>query len=328
MTPAIKALIIANVALFVAGWFSAAVANWLGLRPAEVVGHGQLWRSSPTCSCTADGFPHPVQHAGAVDVRRRAGTDVGHALLSQVLLRLRRRRRADDPRAVVSAAVDSRSLYYSLTIGASGAVYGVLLAYALYFPHRPILMIFVFPVPAKYFVMIIGAISLLSSLNASSGGVAHTTHLGGLVAGYLYLKRPRLNVNAEIQYRVSSGVSTGCAGSSTSTPAAAPTTSIGACIRVNGDQTEVTVFTGETEQRRRTEGPFDWPPQAACSDVRATQIQAAECATGAACICVALTSLLSACFARRPIERPHVFVIFVSFVVQRSPFVSVPSFLL
>ncbi len=52
-------------------------------------------------------------------------------------------------------------LYYSLTIGASGAVYGVLLAYALYFPHRPIYMYFVFPIPAKYFVMIIGAISLL-----------------------------------------------------------------------------------------------------------------------------------------------------------------------
>ena len=48
-------------------------------------------------------------------------------------------------------------LYHSLTIGASGAVYGVLLAYALYFPHRPIYLYFVFPIPAKYFVMIIGA---------------------------------------------------------------------------------------------------------------------------------------------------------------------------
>ena len=45
-------------------------------------------------------------------------------------------------------------LYYSLTIGASGAIYGILLAYALYFPNRPILLYFIFPVPAKYFVAI------------------------------------------------------------------------------------------------------------------------------------------------------------------------------
>ena len=65
-------------------------------------------------------------------------------------------------------------LYYSLTIGASGAVYGVLLAYALYFPHRPIYMYFVFPIPAKYFVMIIGAISLLSAM--SGAGRRHRAH--------------------------------------------------------------------------------------------------------------------------------------------------------
>ena len=73
------------------------------------------------------------------------------------------------------------------TIGASGAIFGVLLAYALYFPHRPILMFFIFPVPAKYFVMILGAIQLLLA-SAGGGGVAHTTHLGGLATGYLYLK--------------------------------------------------------------------------------------------------------------------------------------------
>ena len=79
-------------------------------------------------------------------------------------------------------------MYYSVMIGASGAVYGVLLAYALSFPHRPIYMYFVFPVPAKYFVMIIGAIAFLSSVGSGGGGVAHTAHLGGLVVGYIYLK--------------------------------------------------------------------------------------------------------------------------------------------
>ena len=55
-----------------------------------------------------------------------------------------------------------------------GAVYGILLAYALYFPNRPIYLYFVFPIPAKYFVMIIGAISLLSAMNEPGGGIAHT----------------------------------------------------------------------------------------------------------------------------------------------------------
>jgi membrane associated rhomboid family serine protease len=94
------------------------------------------------------------------------------------------------------------SLYYGLTIGASGAVYGVLLAYAMHFPNRPIYMYMVFPIPAKYFVMIMGAISLVSSISGP-GGVAHWAHLGGLVTGYLFLKGRRVRLSSEIQYQFS-----------------------------------------------------------------------------------------------------------------------------
>ena len=55
----------------------------------------------------------------------------------------------------------AQQLQRSIVIGASGAIYGLLLAYALYFPDRPIYMYFVFPIPAKIFVVIIGAIALL-----------------------------------------------------------------------------------------------------------------------------------------------------------------------
>ncbi len=79
-------------------------------------------------------------------------------------------------------------MYYSVTIGASGAVYGVLLAFGLCYPDRPIYMYFLFPVPAKYFVMIIGAIIFFSSINDTNSGVSHEAHLGGLIAGYLYLR--------------------------------------------------------------------------------------------------------------------------------------------
>lgn len=90
--------------------------------------------------------------------------------------------------------------FTNVTIGASGAIFGLLLAYALYFPTRPILMFFIFPVPAKYFVMILGGIQLLLA-SAGGGGVAYTAHLGGIATGYLYLKGLRFNLFSEIQYR-------------------------------------------------------------------------------------------------------------------------------
>jgi membrane associated rhomboid family serine protease len=79
----------------------------------------------------------------------------------------------------------AESIYYSAVIGASGAIYGVLLAFAMYFPHRTIYMYFIFPLQAKYFVMIVGAITFLSSIGAGGGGVAHTAHLGGIIVGYV-----------------------------------------------------------------------------------------------------------------------------------------------
>ena len=88
----------------------------------------------------------------------------------------------------------------SPTIGASGAIYGLLLAYGLLFPTRPIFMYFVFPIPAKYFVMIMGAITLLSAVGDSGGGIAHITHLGGLVAGYACLRTPKVRPLDEMKY--------------------------------------------------------------------------------------------------------------------------------
>jgi membrane associated rhomboid family serine protease len=91
------------------------------------------------------------------------------------------------------------SLQYVNIIGASGAIYGLLLAFAMYFPDRPILLV-VFPVPAKIAVTILGAIALFSSLS-ESGGVANATHLSGLVVAYFFLKGARLHPLAEVKYR-------------------------------------------------------------------------------------------------------------------------------
>ncbi|MAG20737.1 MAG: rhomboid family intramembrane serine protease [Candidatus Marinimicrobia bacterium] len=73
-------------------------------------------------------------------------------------------------------------------VGASGAVYGILLAYGLMFPNRYIYLYFFLPVQVKYFVVFIGALAFLSSLNPGYSNVAHLTHLSGMVIGFLYLK--------------------------------------------------------------------------------------------------------------------------------------------
>jgi membrane associated rhomboid family serine protease len=73
------------------------------------------------------------------------------------------------------------------TIGASGALYGLLLAFGLLYPDTRVLMNFLFPIKAKYLVIIYGAIALLSSIGENSG-VSNVAHLGGMLFGYLYLK--------------------------------------------------------------------------------------------------------------------------------------------
>ena len=74
------------------------------------------------------------------------------------------------------------------TLGASGAIYGILLAYGILFPDRLILLYFLIPIRAKYFVMIIGAIEFLSALSMPGSLVSHTAHLGGMVFGFVYLR--------------------------------------------------------------------------------------------------------------------------------------------
>ncbi len=74
------------------------------------------------------------------------------------------------------------------TIGASGALYGLLLAYGLLFPNRQILIWFVLPIRAKYFVLIIGLVAFYSTLTLPGSGVSHLAHLSGLLIGYLYLR--------------------------------------------------------------------------------------------------------------------------------------------
>jgi membrane associated rhomboid family serine protease len=85
-------------------------------------------------------------------------------------------------------------------IGASGAIYGILLAFGWLFPNRLIYVYFLFPIPAKYFVIIFGLIEFFSSMGGAGGGIAHVTHLGGLLFGLLYMLYPMIRQKIRREY--------------------------------------------------------------------------------------------------------------------------------
>jgi membrane associated rhomboid family serine protease len=74
------------------------------------------------------------------------------------------------------------------TAGASGAIFGLLLAFGVLYPNQTILMEFLFPIKAKYFVMIYAAVELWSCLAVDNSGVSSIAHLGGMAVGFIYLK--------------------------------------------------------------------------------------------------------------------------------------------
>jgi membrane associated rhomboid family serine protease len=197
ITPAVKILIIANVVLFVLNLIVPVMTLRLGLTPRDVLTGFAVWQPFTYMFLhSTGGFGHILFNMLSLwmigtELERTWGTrfftkyyfitGLG-AAATQMLL-----------------GIFSDTFYYTTTIGASGAIYGLLLAYALYFPNR-MLILFIFPVPARIAVLILGAIAFLSAMGGS-GGIAHSAHLGGLVVGYLYLKSLRSRPLDEIKYR-------------------------------------------------------------------------------------------------------------------------------
>jgi membrane associated rhomboid family serine protease len=78
------------------------------------------------------------------------------------------------------------------TVGASGGVFGLLLAFAMYFPNRRVLLIIPpIPMPAWLFVTLFGILELYFGVTGTQAGVAHFAHLGGMVGGYLMIRHWR-----------------------------------------------------------------------------------------------------------------------------------------
>jgi rhomboid family protein len=211
VSPAIRLLLIANIAVFIALVFAEPgqgernpLIDLFGLTPAAFLTQGRLWQIV-TYLFLHD--PGTVTHLlfnmlalwmFGVDLERRWGTQaftryyfltgIG-AGLSTVVISL-------------MPLESVRALYSVPTVGASGAIYGLIMAWAIVFPHRTILFMMLFPIPAKAFAIIMGAIAFLSAVSAGGGGpVNQIAHLGGMIVGWIYLKGPT-NFRLDLKYRL------------------------------------------------------------------------------------------------------------------------------
>ena len=200
VSTALKALIAANVLMFAITTFADSLIPRLGLVPTFVLHDAWIWQIA-TYMFLHGGVFHIAFNMLALwmfgaELERMWGT---RYFLKFYLV-------TGIGAGALTVAISllpfgfAQQLQHSIVIGASGAIYGLLLAYAMYFPDRPIYMYFLFPIPAKIFVAIMGAIAFFSSLG-EAGGVANATHLGGLVVAYLFLKSARIHPLSEIKYR-------------------------------------------------------------------------------------------------------------------------------
>lgn len=88
-----------------------------------------------------------------------------------------------------SALVSIHQLKMTPTLGASGAIYGVLMGYALLYPDSMLVLFFPpIPIKAKWMVLIFAAIELVTGVTGTGGGIAHFAHLGGLIFGFILIR--------------------------------------------------------------------------------------------------------------------------------------------
>jgi membrane associated rhomboid family serine protease len=198
ITPAIKTLVLTCtgvflmqtlVRLFGGAQAEGLLVQWFGLVP-RLATHGFLWQL----------FTYMFLHAGighllfnmlflwmfGRDVERTWGkrrfytyfflTGVGAGVITVIVKTLL------DPAGTGSAAIP--------TIGASGAIYAVILAAAVLFPHSQVWLIpFPVTIPMWVYALVAGAIEFFATLGSTGDNVSHVCHLGGMLVGYLYLRR-------------------------------------------------------------------------------------------------------------------------------------------
>jgi membrane associated rhomboid family serine protease len=191
--PGVKWLLISNIAVFVINFFAALLLERdpfqiFGLVPQEVLQSGYVWQLF-SYMFLHGGFLHIAFNMFAlwmfgVTLESDWGTRrfLQYYFLCGIGAAL----------CVIVVSIPAHETMFR-TIGASGAIYGLLLAFGVLYPDTPILFSFLIPIKAKYFVLIYGAIEFMSSFVRGSG-VSHIAHLGGMLFGLAFLK---LRVNTK-----------------------------------------------------------------------------------------------------------------------------------
>lgn len=180
LTPGVKTLIIANGVVFLLQALIRPLTGWFSLSPPLVLPWNfQLWRV----------FTYMFLHGGLAhllfnmlflfmfgcSIERTWGTRLFYRYYFLCGLG-----------GALFAFIPYGPFYEIPIVGASGAIYGILLAYGLLFPNNQIWILATFPVEARYFVTVLGFAAFVGSLMGQDG-VAHVVHLGGLATGYAAL---------------------------------------------------------------------------------------------------------------------------------------------
>ena len=177
---AVKGLIIANISVFFIQLLLPQMSSYLGLVPLLVVKKYFIWQLF-TYMFLHGGFFHLFfnmfvlwMFGSELESRWGRGEFLKYYFMTGI------------GAGIVYVAARYNSVIP--TIGASGAIYGLLLAYGLSFPNRYIYLYFFLPIKAKFLVLVFGAIEFIAAFSGSKDNIAHFAHLGGLLAGFLYLK--------------------------------------------------------------------------------------------------------------------------------------------
>lgn len=181
LTPGVRTILIANAVVFVLQNLIKGFDSWFSLSPTLVLPWNfQLWRVV-TYMFLHGGTLHLLFNMLGLfmfgcSIEREWGTRLFYRYYFLCGLG-----------AALFAFIPYGPFYSIPIIGASGAIYGILLAYGMLFPRSQIWIMMAFPVEARHLVLALGVIAFVSSLTGG-GGVAHIVHLGGLLTGFALLK--------------------------------------------------------------------------------------------------------------------------------------------
>jgi membrane associated rhomboid family serine protease len=185
LPPAVKVLLTATVGVFVAQWVFSLVGGpglvgFFGLTPARVTGHLWLWQTVTYLFLHGGPFHllfncYMLWALGKV-IETQWGTK---SFLFYYLL-------CGVGAAIVNVIVEPHAM--TPVIGASGAIYGLLVAFAMMYPNAVFLVMFIVPLKAKHAVIFFALLELMFSASANQSHIANLAHLGGMATGFLYLK--------------------------------------------------------------------------------------------------------------------------------------------